>query len=298
MDTYIIKEHSFYEDYTMCDESLGTGITGEVRVCTDKGLTRYAVKILPDCEVYRKEAYTQWLCGAIDNVVEVVDVYSNEVGDDNTPILFLVMELMDKGDLYDLLSQGVLSEDDTKEKLAQIIQGLRHLHFHDISHRDLKPENILIKSSPFWSDTVKLADFGYAEDESQKMTEALYTFYYVAPEVLINDPNFNESVLIDGPKPYDKRCDLYSLGVIAYIMLMGYPPFLLKGSKEMNSEIYDSIINGHVFYYKSDWEKYSSNAKDFVFSLLQVNPDDRPSPKELMNHPWLCPKASWEPVEW
>eukprot|EP00800_Vazella_pourtalesii_P011811 TRINITY_DN28401_c0_g1_i1.p1 TRINITY_DN28401_c0_g1~~TRINITY_DN28401_c0_g1_i1.p1 ORF type:complete len:300 (-),score=55.00 TRINITY_DN28401_c0_g1_i1:193-1092(-) len=290
MQSFEIKESNFFKDYTLDDQTLGNGITGDVQLCTDKQMRKYAVKMLPDCAVCRNEVYIQWSCGAHENVVDVVDVYSNYLEEDETATLFIVMELMGKGDLWNKMFHEKITENEAKEMMRQIVRGLKYLHSHEISHRDLKPENILLTKNQYGKTVLKLGDFGYAEEKNQTMTEALYTFYYGAPEVLTNDPKFNDSVLTYGPKPYDKRCDLYSLGVIAYTMLMGYPPFLLDGAREMNKELYDSIMFGNVFYYRSDWETIPSEAKDFVFSLLSVNPDNRPTARELLDHPWIAPK--------
>ena len=298
MEVLNIKEHSIENDYTIYwEESLGTGVNGEVRVCTDIFQARYAVKILPDCEESRREVCIQWACKGCEHVVEIVDVYLNASGEENRPYLFVVMELMDRGELWEYLYNNKLSESEAKKLLKQIVKALSYLHSHNIAHRDLKPENILMNSHGM-SHTLKLADFGYAEEDNQELSDPLYTFFYAAPEVLINDPLFNKEVQADGPKSYDKKCDLWSLGVIAYIMLMGYAPFFSKGSAEMDTPMYESIVKGDFYYDKSDWNKYSEDASDFVFSLLQVNPEDRPSPKELLQHPWFSPSSSLEELYW
>ena len=298
MEALKIKEHNIEKDYTIYwDESLGTGINGEVRVCTDIFLARFAVKILPDCEDTRREVYIQWACKGCEHVVEIVDVYLNVLGEENKQYIFVVMELMDRGELWEYLYNNQVSEDEAKKLLKQIIKALSYLHSHNIAHRDLKPENILMNSHGM-SHTLKLADFGYAEEDNRELSDPLYTFFYAAPEVLVNDPLFNKDIKDNGPKPYDKRCDLWSLGVIAYIMLMGYAPFFCKGSVEMTTSMYKSIVKGDVYYEKSDWDKYSEDASDFVFSLLQVNPEDRPSAKELLQHPWFNPIISSEELYW
>ena len=97
MQSFEIKESNFFKDYTLDDQTLGNGITGDVQLCTDKQMRKYAVKMLPDCAVCRNEVYIQWSCGAHENVVDVVDVYSNYLEEDETATLFIVMELMGKG---------------------------------------------------------------------------------------------------------------------------------------------------------------------------------------------------------
>ena len=292
MEILKIKEHNIENDYTISwEEPLGTGVNGDVRVCTDIFQARYAVKILPDCDESRREVYIQWACKGCEHVVDIIDVYLNNLGEENKAYLLVVMELMNEGELWEYLYNNRLSESEAKKLLKQIVKSVRYLHSHNIAHRDLKPENILMNSHGK-NHTLKLADFGYAEQDTLELSDPLYTFFYAAPEVLINDPLFNKDIQVDGPKPYDKRCDLWSLGVIAYIMLMGYAPFFSKDSAEMNPSMYESIVKGDIYYEKSDWAKYSDDASDFVFSLLQVNPDERPSSKELLEHPWFSPSIS------
>ena len=296
MESLLIQENNIAEDYIIhWEKPLGSGINGEVFLCTNS-LTgiQFAVKILPYCGESLDEVSMQWTCRESCNVVKIVDVYINGLGDNDDEFIFIVMELMNGGELFDHLQRKQVCEEEAKQLLRQIVEALNFLHTHNIAHRDLKPENILMNVSISEKQkeeaiTLKLADFGYAEQDEQGLTNALYTLYYVAPEVLLNDARFNEQSDVSAyPISYDKKCDLWSLGVIAYIMLMGYPPFSPDGPNiEMTSSMYQSIVAGSYYYEEKDWKKYSGDAHDFVFSLLNVNPEERPCASELLLHTWL-----------
>lgn len=298
MESLIIKENNFFEDYTIhWDKPLGTGISGKVFECVDNYDYKYAVKIQPDCEEARREAQIQWDCRGCDHVVELVDVYANLVEEEDKPYLYIIMGYVNNGEFYGYLKENHVSEEEARKLVKQIIQAIDHLHSLNIAHRDLKPENILVHVM-YGRKILKLTDFGYAEIDSRKFTEPLYTLYYAAPEVLLNDSRFNKKIE-EGVTLYDKRCDLWSLGVITYILLMRYPPFSPKGKGgEMTNEMYQSIVTGSPYYVESDWDKYSDEAHDFVFGLLQSNPGDRQSAKELLQHPWIRPKNSFENLYW
>jgi calcium-dependent protein kinase len=118
---------------------------------------------------------------------------------------------------------------------------------------------------------IKLIDFGLSRflKHDEKLTNKVGTPYYVAPEVLAGN--------------YDRRCDLWSIGVITYIILCGYPPF--HGSN--NHEIFDRIKKQKYSFYVEDWDEISFEAKDFISKLLLLNPSDRITPKEALRHPWM-----------
>ena len=301
----IIKETNISEKYSIqWDQTLGSGVNGDVYKCTENSTGKvYAVKLLPDCEDSQREVTIQTSCNANEHIVPIYDAYCNAIVMNNKQgtedeisynSLFLVMELMNGGELFDHLQQKQVCEEEAKHLVRQIVDALNFLHTNNIAHRDLKPENILMNVSISEKQkeegiTLKLADFGYAEQDEQGLTNPVYTIYYVAPEVLLNDTRFNQhSDVSSCPITYDKKCDLWSLGVITYIMLMGYPPFSPDGSNiEMTKNMYQSIVTGSFYYEENDWKKYSGDAHDFVFSLLKVNPEERPCARELLLHPWL-----------
>ena len=146
------------------------------------------------------------------------------------------------------------------------------LHSYGIIHRDLKPENILMTDLTLQAD-LKLLDFGLSKiiGNEEKCTEPYGTLSFVAPEVL-------ES------KPYDKSVDLWSIGIITFLLLCGYLPF---DDKHSEKEIARQTVQDPVPYDKKIMSKYSPEAWIFVDGLLQKKPEKRYSIKEVLEHPWI-----------
>jgi len=137
-------------------------------------------------------------------------------------------------------------------------------------HRDLKPENLIYESSNA-SSNLKIIDFGTSRkfDNDQKMTKRLGTPYYIAPEVL--------------EQKYDNKCDIWSCGVIMYILLCGYPPF--TGNNE--TEIMTNVKKGKVEYDAEDWEPISLEAKNLINKMLTKDPTKRIDALSALNDPWI-----------
>jgi calcium-dependent protein kinase len=157
--------------------------------------------------------------------------------------------------------------------MRQLLSAVAYCHENGVIHRDLKPENILIENSEekdkeFFH--IKVIDFGTCEIlKKKKLTEQIGTSFYIAPEVIKNS--------------YNEKCDLWSCGVILYILLCGSPPFYGKNEKE----IFKKIIEGNFTFRHKIWNKISSEAKNLVLKLLQVNPDKRLSAKEALEDIWF-----------
>jgi calcium-dependent protein kinase len=149
------------------------------------------------------------------------------------------------------------------------VLALGYLHTKKIVHRDLKPENILLDTKK--QNIIKIIDWGTARffEKNKKMNRISGTPYYIAPEVL------NEK--------YDEKCDIWSCGVIMYILLCGYPPF----NAESDQEILNKIKIGKFSFPEEEWENISSEAKDLIISMLTFDPTKRFSAAECLNHNWL-----------
>jgi calcium-dependent protein kinase len=144
------------------------------------------------------------------------------------------------------------------------------LHDLDIAHRDLKPENILFCGT---GNDIKLIDFGMSKicNKNAQMNTRLGSPYYVAPEVL------------DGQ--YDKRCDLWSIGVITYILLCGEPPFF----GESTAAVFKKIRKCEYDFSQDVWKSISRNAKLFVMKLIEPNLSLRMTVEQALQHPWMKP---------
>merc|ERR1712087_385348 len=146
------------------------------------------------------------------------------------------------------------------------------MHEHGVVHRDLKPENVLFETSDEES-PIKIIDFGLSRKHDGSIEPAMGSIfgtpYYIAPEVL--------------RKCYDRSCDLFSVGVISYIMLCGYPPFNGRNTKE----VYKSVMHGHYQFNPFDWKNTSVESRDFIQRLLLFDPSHRMTAEQALNHPFI-----------
>lgn len=202
------------------------------------------------------------------NIVKLYDIYENH---DNK---FIVMEYCKEGDLFTYLQSRnfKLSEKDVVKIIKQILSGLFYLHQYGITHRDLKPENILV-SSKNGKVLFKITDFGLSKiiSPNEFCEEPYGTLCYCAPEVISH-------------KPYNKKADLWSIGIITYLMLIGCLPF---NSNSNEKEIIHQILNEPTPYPMQQWKKVSFKAKTYVMGLLQKDPNKRMSIKEALENEWL-----------
>ena len=262
------KSGSITNDYTF-GKNLGSGSFGTVRQVLHKptGQTR-AVKILK-----KSEQDEQQLILEVDilaklshpNIMQIYEFF------DDSKNFYIVSEFCSGGELFDTISdKGVFTEKEAAHLLKQIISAVCYSHTNNIVHRDIKPENILLDDK---SDDplIKLIDFGGARyfSKNKKMTKVNGTPYYIAPEVL--------------SEVYDEKCDIWSCGVILYILLCGYPPF----NGDSDTDILKSVKKGTYDFPVEEWESISKNAKDLVSNMLKYEPKVRFSAAECLAHPWF-----------
>lgn len=281
------------------NRDVGSGANGKIYICIEKCTgEKFALKILDDNTQSRNELEMQCICQVSEFIVPIHEVFINYMRlrkaypEMKKQYICVVMELMKGGDLFTLISdREKLNEKEAAFLIKQIAQGLATIHSLGIAHRDLKPENILLAnyylgSESIMANNVKIGDFGYAKEDDQLLSP-VYTLYYVSPEVVMNDTIHCERTV---QQPYDKRCDLWSLGVILYIMLLGYPPFTpaIAGTNKLTNAMKDNIIHCKMMIYdQKEYDTLSEEARNVIKSLLQPNPDDRITLEELLNHSWM-----------
>ena len=199
------------------------------------------------------------------NIVSIVDFF------DEPDHYIIVAELMTGGELFDeVVRRSHYTERAARDVIRTMAEALAYLHERGVAHRDLKPENILLSSSED-DGVIKLADLGFARSVPKSgLSTACGTPSYVAPEIL-NNTRYGLSV------------DMWSLGVIAYILLCGYAPF----ADRHQPTLFRKIRSGLFFFDPPQWNGVSAQAKDLIERMLTVNPAKRITAAEALQHPWL-----------
>ncbi|KAJ8763662.1 hypothetical protein K2173_003134 [Erythroxylum novogranatense] len=278
-----------YEDvklfYTMGKE-LGRGQFGVTYLCTENSTGKqYACKSISkrklvtknDKEDMRREiAIMQHLSGQ-PNIVEFRGAYEDKQS------VHLVMELCAGGELFDrIIAKGHYSEKEAAEICRSIVNVVNSCHFMGVMHRDLKPENFLLSSKDPKA-LLKATDFGLSVfiEEGKVYRDIVGSAYYVAPEVL--------------RRRYGKEVDIWSAGVILYILLSGVPPFWAETEKG----IFDAILRGEIDFQSEPWPSVSNGAKDLVRKMLAQDPKKRITSAQVLEHPWLKEggEASDKPID-
>ena len=294
------KPHSITREYDIkWQKNLGSGVSGPVRLCVHKETgVKYALKILLDRPKARKEVSLHWRCSGSEYVVRVIDVFANEVvlpGDSVVKKrILLIMELMEGGELFEYITRRRnFTEREASKILKQVALAVQYCHHLNIAHRDIKPENLLLVKTDGSADVkVKLADFGFAKIDNGDLTTPQFTPYYVAPQVL--EAQKRQKEIRSGqrspgsPYYYDRSCDMWSLGVILYIMLCGYPPFYSEiPNQSLSQRMKSRIMSGSFEFPEKEWSNISDNAKDLIRNLLCVDATKRITIDLVLAHPWL-----------
>jgi len=254
---------------------LGLGISGKVVSCCHiKTQEKCALKILKDNVKSRREIDLHWRASGCKHIVNIRDVFENTYKDQKC--LMVVMECMEGGELFNRIQERKsFTEKEAAEIVKDICLALKFLHDINIAHRDLKPENLLYTRKDN-SAILKLTDFGFAKETVFKDTlqTPCYTPYYVAPEVL-------------GPEKYDKSCDIWSLGVIMYILICGFPPFYSHHGQPISPGMKKRIRSGQYEFPDPEWTNVSAECKNLIKKCLKTNPNERPTIDQVIESTWV-----------
>ncbi|KAF8405079.1 hypothetical protein HHK36_009976 [Tetracentron sinense] len=233
-----------------------------------------AVKVIPKAKMttaiaiedVRREVKILRALTGHNNLVQFYDAYEDH---DN---VYIVMELCEGGELLDrILSRGgKYSEDDAKTVMVQLLNVVAFFHLQGVVHRDLKPENFLFTSKDENSQ-LKAIDFGLSDfvKPDERLNDIVGSAYYVAPEVL--------------HRSYSTEADVWSIGVIAYILLCGSRPFWAR----TESGIFRAVLKADLCFDEPPWPSLSSGSKDFVKRLLNKDPRKRMTAAQALSHPWI-----------
>jgi serine/threonine protein kinase len=266
---------NFFDYYEMLDD-LGEGIFGSVKLGVEKKTKeRVAIKIIKknktkpnDIELVKTEIDVMKLCHH-PNVVQLLDHF------ENAEYIFIVMEYIRGGRLTDYMKEKKFNftEKRVAELIYQIALGVKYLHKYGIIHRDLKPDNIMLTEA---SDKgqIKIMDFGLSKilGKKEKAVDGFGTLTFVSPEVLIR-------------KPYNKEIDIWSIGVILYMMLSGDLPF--DDEEDDEQKIAKSIVYNEVEFPEKKFGKRSKEVIDLIKRCLTKEPKNRIKIDEILKSDWI-----------
>uniref|UniRef100_A0A452R8D1 Ribosomal protein S6 kinase n=1 Tax=Ursus americanus TaxID=9643 RepID=A0A452R8D1_URSAM len=265
-----------FSDGYVVKETIGVGSYSVCKRCVHKATNmEYAVKVIDKSKRDPSEEIEILLrYGQHPNIITLKDVY------DDGKHVYLVTELMRGGELLDkILRQKFFSEREASFVLHTISKTVEYLHSQGVVHRDLKPSNILYVDESGNPECLRICDFGFAKQlraENGLLMTPCYTANFVAPEVLKR-------------QGYDEGCDIWSLGVLLYTMLAGYTPFA-NGPSDTPEEILTRIGSGKFTLSGGNWNTVSETAKDLVSKMLHVDPHQRLTAKQVLQHPWITQK--------
>jgi len=276
----VYHTHRVEEDYALdYDQPLGEGGFGSVYRCQQKGTSGGASeqsqyfackcirkKFVKDKSSFEAEVELQ---KSLDhpNICRIYDVYQDN------KMYYLVMELCHGGDLFDRIIEAAHFSEHMAAILAkQMASGLFYMHSQNTAHRDLKPENFLLyEKKPVDQTALKLIDFGMSRKYTPgvPMKTRVVTPYYVSPDVLSGS--------------YDEKCDVWSLGVVIYILLSGRPPFY----GDTDQKTMSAAKKGRYTYDGEEWDGITKLAKDFIAQMLVVDPKKRIDMHAVLDHEFL-----------
>uniref|UniRef100_A0A8C7PF22 Serine/threonine-protein kinase DCLK2 n=1 Tax=Oncorhynchus mykiss TaxID=8022 RepID=A0A8C7PF22_ONCMY len=201
------------------------------------------------------------------NIIQLID----EV--DTPTELYLVMELVKGGDLFDAITSSTkYTERDASVMVFNLAGALKYLHSMNIVHRDIKPENLLVCEYLDGTKSLKLGDFGLATVVEGPLHTVCGTPTYVAPEIIAE-------------AGYGLKVDIWATGVITYILLCGFPPF--RSEDNLQEDLFDQILVGRLDFPAPYWDNVTDSAKELIGRMLQVNVEARYTAQDILSHPWV-----------
>jgi len=296
---------TFSDLYKLTGETLGEGSYGKVETCVNIYTDiEYAVKTIEKRPGFysrskvMKEIEIYYVCQGQNNIIQLIEYF------EEAERFYLIFEKINGGPLLDHIQARVFfTEAEASAIVKDLAESLMFLHGRGIAHRDLKPENVLCvnENSPC---PVKLCDFdlctpAHNTSSTPQLLTPVGSCEYMAPEV-VNTFTAEEEDDVDDDHElyYDKKCDLWSLGVIMYILLCGYPPFSGNCGSDCGWDrgescpicqnmLFTSIKEGRVEFLERDWASISREAKDLIKSLLVKDVSLRLDASEVTEHPWI-----------
>uniref|UniRef100_A0A2I3RUW5 Serine/threonine-protein kinase DCLK2 n=1 Tax=Pan troglodytes TaxID=9598 RepID=A0A2I3RUW5_PANTR len=259
---------------------IGDGNFAVVKECIDRSTGKeFALKIIDKAKCCGKEHLIENEVSILRRVKHPNIIMLVEEMETATE-LFLVMELVKGGDLFDAITSSTkYTERDGSAMVYNLANALRYLHGLSIVHRDIKPENLLVCEYPDGTKSLKLGDFGLATVVEGPLYTVCGTPTYVAPEIIAETG-------------YGLKVDIWAAGVITYILLCGFPPF--RSENNLQEDLFDQILAGKLEFPAPYWDNITDSAKELISQMLQVNVEARCTAGQILSHPWVSDDASQE----
>ncbi|XP_075716479.1 serine/threonine-protein kinase DCLK2 isoform X3 [Rhinoderma darwinii] len=252
---------------------IGDGNFAVVKECVERSTGKeYALKIIDKAKCCGKEHLIENEVSILRQVKHPNIIMLIEEMDTSTE-LYLVMELVKGGDLFDAITSSTkYTERDASAMIYNLASAMKYLHSLYIVHRDIKPENLLVCEYPDKTKSLKLGDFGLATIVDGPLYTVCGTPTYVAPEIIAETG-------------YGLKVDIWAAGVITYILLCGFPPF--RSENNLQEDLFDQILIGKLEFPSPYWDNITDTAKELISCMLQVNVEDRFTADQILSHPWV-----------
>uniref|UniRef100_A0AAA9SL58 Serine/threonine-protein kinase DCLK2 n=1 Tax=Bos taurus TaxID=9913 RepID=A0AAA9SL58_BOVIN len=279
VDGHRCSESTLLEKYKI-GKVIGDGNFAVVKECMDRSTGKeFALKIIDKAKCCGKEHLIENEVSILRRVKHPNIIMLIEEMETATE-LFLVMELVKGGDLFDAITSSTkYTERDGSAMVYNLANALRYLHALNIVHRDIKPENLLVCEYPDGTKSLKLGDFGLATVVEGPLYTVCGTPTYVAPEIIAETG-------------YGLKVDVWAAGVITYILLCGFPPF--RSENNLQEDLFDQILAGKLEFPAPYWDNITDSAKELISQMLQVNVEARCTAGQILSHPWVSDDASQE----
>ncbi|XP_051745776.1 serine/threonine-protein kinase DCLK2 isoform X14 [Ctenopharyngodon idella] len=252
---------------------IGDGNFAVVKECVERSTGKeFALKIIDKNKCRGKEHLIENEVAVLRRVKHPNIIMLIEEVDTPTE-LYLVMELVKGGDLFDAITSSTkYTERDASVMVFDLAAALKYLHRMCIVHRDIKPENLLVCEYPNGTKSLKLGDFGLATVVEGPLYTVCGTPTYVAPEIIAESG-------------YGLKVDIWAAGVITYILLCGFPPF--RSENNLQEDLFDQILVGRLEFPSPFWDNITDSAKELIGYMLQVNVEARYTAEDVLSHPWV-----------
>jgi len=270
------NDSSLEKDYQI-QETLGKGAYGKVVKALHLPSQEFrAIKIIDTRHMHKEDRIKIFqeikILSKLDhpNIIKIYEYFNSSRS------IYIVTELLGGGELFDrIIEEKKFTEVNAAKTMKEVLSAINYCHEKNIVHRDLKPENILVEGN-----IIKIIDFGTSRkfEANKLMSNSHGTPYYIAPEVLSNR--------------YNEKCDIWSCGVILYILLCGLPPF----NGRSDTEIMENVKTAK-FTFGKKFNHVSKMATDLIEKMLEYDFKKRPSAKECLNHEWFSSKIEEVPIE-